>query len=115
MAKSRKKDKSVAQAVVSTAAYSLPAPVRAIVSTRWGARLAVLIVLALLGTGIATVDWTSGRPRLKFDKQRAQEVRQEVREQVESVAHRNHEGGLLESHSGEPKKIGARIFKTGPK
>ena len=79
------------------------------------ARLAVLIVLALLGTGIATVDWTSGRPRLKFDKQRAQEVRQEVRERVEAVAQRSPDGRLLESRGTEQKTIGARIFKDRTK
>ena len=111
----------MAQQVVGTAALGLPQPVRNVVGSRWGSRLAVLIVLALLATGIATVDWTSGRPRLKIDRERAQEVRKEVRERVDAVAGREAEppsierrlfgGHDREQNTAERKTIGARIFK----
>ncbi len=45
-------------------------------------------MLALLGTGVATIDWDGWRPRLKVDRERLQEVRQEVRDEVKVVAER---------------------------
>ncbi len=125
MAKSRKK--TVAQQVVGTAALGLPAPVRSVVATRWGAPLAVLVLLAMLGTGIATLDWSNGWPKLKIDRERAQEVRQNVRERVGAASGHPSEAHTAEnrpavhlgfgqpqaeSHDGEKKTIGARIFKN---
>ncbi len=118
----RSKRKSVAQAVVDTAGVGLPPPVRKVVATRWGARAAILLVLALLGTGIATVDWDGWRPRLKFDRQRLQEVRQEVSDEVKLVAERVGEKRKepepprpLEKLQEGVKKIGARITKETSK
>jgi len=86
--KSRKSKKLVSQQVVETAAVGLPQPIRAVVSSRWGARLAILAALAAFATGIATLDWSNGWPKLKIDRQRAQEVRKEVRHEAEVLAER---------------------------
>ena len=121
MAKSKKK-KSVAQHAVGMAAIGLPQPVRNVVATRWGARLAIVVALALMATGVATLDWSDGWPKLKIDRQRAQEVRLKVRERVEAVAGKPTEDnptrhfGFGQQNSdgqdGEKKTIGARIFKN---
>ncbi len=137
MAKSRKK--TVAQQVVGTAAMGLPAPVRSAASTKWGARLVVVAILGLLGTGVATVEWDGWRPRLKINRERAEEVTQEVRDRVDALAHQkpkveeNHiaahifgagsgSGSSNEASiftppkdSGEKHIIGARIFNPGKK
>jgi hypothetical protein len=84
----RKTKKTAAQQLVGTAAIGLPTPVRSAIGTRWGARLAVVIAIALLASGIATVDWTGGSPHLKIDRERAQEVRHELRDEVEHIADR---------------------------
>jgi hypothetical protein len=116
MAKSKRK--TVAQTVVDTAGVALPTPVRSVVGTKWGARVVVVVVLALLGTGVATVDWDGWRPRLKIDRQRLDEVRQEVRDEVNLVAERVGEKPKepepvrqLEKFEANMKKIGARITK----
>ncbi len=76
----RAKRKTVAQQVVATAGIGLPAPVRQVAASRWGAPLAIAIVLGLIGTGVATVDWDGWMPHLKINKERAQEVRQSIRQ-----------------------------------
>jgi hypothetical protein len=120
MAKSKRK--TVAQQVVDTAGVALPAPVRSVVGTRWGARIVVVGVLALLGTGVATVDWDGWRPRLKFDQERLQEVRKEVRDEVQVVAERLGDKPKqpepprpFEKLEEGVKRIGARITKEQSK
>ncbi|HVU88024.1 MAG TPA: hypothetical protein VHD36_11945 [Pirellulales bacterium] len=120
MAKSKRK--TVAQTVVDTAGVGLPPPVRKAVGSRWGARLVVVLVLALLGTGIATIDWDGWRPRLKFDKQRLEEVEKEVRDEVKLVAEKIGDKPKepepprpLERLQQGVKKIGARITKEQSK
>jgi hypothetical protein len=82
----RRTKKLLTQTVVGTATAGLPQPLRKVLGSRWGSRLAILVAIVLFTTGIATIDWTNGSPRLKINRDRAQEVRQEVRERAESVA-----------------------------
>lgn len=136
----RSKRKTMAQEVVSTAAIGLPAPVRSVVATRWGAPLAIAIVLGLLGTGVATVNWDGWVPHLKIDRQRAAEVRETIQEEVHTLASKAGEPAQPEQRpveklgeemkqifAGQPtppepprpidklgtevKQLGARIFK----
>jgi hypothetical protein len=120
MAKSKRK--TVAQTVVDTAGVALPSPVRSVVGTRWGARIVVVGVLALLGTGVATIDWDGWRPKLKFDQKRLEEVREEVRGEVKLVAERMGDKPKppepprpLEKFEEGVKRIGARITKEQSK
>ena len=114
----RAKRKTVAQQVVATAGIGLPAPVRQVAASRWGAPLAIAIVLGLIGTGVATVDWDGWMPHLKINKERAQEVRQSIRQEVDELAKREEpkpEPKPMEKLGNEVrdevKQIGARIFK----
>ena len=84
----RKSKKVAAQYVVGTATAGLPQPVRNVVGSRWGSRLAILVAIALFATGIATLDWSNGWPRLKIDRARAQQVEHEIHDRAESLAER---------------------------
>lgn len=84
----RKAKKDAAQQLVGAAAMGLPAPIRTTLASRWGSRLAILVAIALFASGVATIDWTGGRPHLKIDRERAQEVRHELYEGAERVAER---------------------------
>jgi len=84
----RKTKKTAAQQLVGTAAMGLPSPMRSAIGSRWGARLAIVVAIVLFASGIATVDWTGGTPHLKIDRERAQEVRREIRNDVEHIAER---------------------------
>ena len=50
------------------------APARAVFGTRLGSLLFILLIPALVVSGILTVEWKDGRPRFKFDRERAREV-----------------------------------------
>jgi|GEM_PF-6192792 len=91
--KSRGKS-TVAQQVVGTAAMGMPAPVKGIIATRWGARITLVVIGLALATGILSVQWSGNIPHLQFNKKRAQEVGKEVRHEVDEIADRvSHEKG----------------------
>jgi deoxyribonuclease-1-like protein len=91
----RRKRKSTAQLVVSLFAFALPFPIRRAITSRIGAPIALLVTTALISSGIFSLHWSSGRPRLEVDRERTQEVTQRVVGRVQSV--RNVMG---ESHDG---------------
>jgi hypothetical protein len=81
--KSRKT--SLAQKVVETAALGMPEPVQLAVRTRWGARLALVGAMLLFVSGIVTVQWSNYAPHLKFNSDRAEQVKEEIVEQAEKL------------------------------
>ena len=78
----RTRKTTLAQKVVETAAIGMPAPVQNAVTTRWGARFALVGAMLLFVSGIVTVQWSDYRPHLKFNSERAQEVKEEVKEAI---------------------------------
>jgi deoxyribonuclease-1-like protein len=76
---------STTQFAVSLIAFVLPRPIRRIITSRLGAPIALLLGLILAGSGILTIDWSSGRPKLDIDRERAQEVSRRVAGRVQSV------------------------------
>jgi hypothetical protein len=82
MARSRKK--TLGQQVVGAAAIAMPAPVQRVVGSRWGARLILLVAPLLFIAGVLTVDWSDGMPKIRVNRQRAQEVRQKIVSEVEA-------------------------------
>jgi hypothetical protein len=79
----RSRKTSLAQKVVETAAIGMPEPVQAAVRTRWGARFALVGAGLLFVSGIVTVQWTNYCPHLKFNAERAEQVKEEIVEQAE--------------------------------
>jgi hypothetical protein len=76
---------STAQFAISLFAFALPKPIRRIITSRLGAPIALLSSLILVASGILTVDWSSGRPKLEVDRERTQELSQRVSGRVQSV------------------------------
>ena len=83
MARSRRK--SLSQRVVGVATSGMPRPVRRLLGTRIVALLIILSIPVLLATGIVTVQWKEGRPKLSMDRQRAAEVKGTVTDQIQSL------------------------------
>jgi hypothetical protein len=81
----RSRKTSLAQKVVETAAIGMPAPVQKAVKTRWGARIALVAATLLFISGIVTVQWTDYCPHLKFNRERAEEVKEEIVEQANKL------------------------------
>lgn len=88
MARSRKKKKSVSQTIVGVATTGMPKPVRGFLGNRLVASGIVLALPVLALTGIVSVDWQGGRPKLSIDEERAAEVKQNLHEVKEQVAER---------------------------
>ncbi len=86
MAKAKKK--TAAQVVVGLAASGMPAQVKALATRRWVALLLVLVAALAVGTGVLTVQWTDGRPKLRIDRERAAEVKQNIKERIEVAKER---------------------------
>ena len=81
----RSRKTSLAQKVVETAAIGMPEPVQEAVRTRWGARFALVGAGLLFVSGIVTVQWTNYCPHLKFNSDRAEQVKEEVKRIVEQA------------------------------
>ena len=81
----RSKQKTLGQQVLGVAAVGMPEPVKKVVASRWGARLCLILFAVLLAAGIVTVQWKDGRPQIKVDQDRAQEVKQNLVRTAESA------------------------------
>ena len=75
-----------AQQLLGIVTYGMPAPVRQIVTSRWVSTLIIIVVPALVLTGIVTISWTGGRPSFTVNKQRAEQVEREVEQQATRAA-----------------------------
>ena len=80
MGRSRKK--TAAQHVMGVASMAMPAPLRDIVTTRWGARLSLVVVAAMVSSGVLSVDWTDGKPHVQVNKERAREVENNLEQRL---------------------------------
>ena len=75
-----------AQRLLGIVTYGMPAPVRQVVTSRWVSTLIIIVVPALVLTGIVTISWTGGRPNFTVNKQRAEQVEREVEQQATRAA-----------------------------
>ena len=83
MARRRSPKETYAQKVVGLATVGLPAPVQSVAKSRWGSRLLLLAIPALIATGVITVTFNNGMPSVQFNQQRAAVVEQQV--QAEAI------------------------------
>ena len=96
MARSKKRSKkTVSQNIVGVATVGLPSPAKKFLGGRMMALLIVVLVPVLLATGIVSVSWENGRPRVSFNRERAAEAKQAVAEEVQSLSadHRGRANG----------------------
>lgn len=100
----RSKRRSTAQRVVGLALTGMPAPVRNVAASRRGAPLLLLLVTGLLVSGLITITWSNGLPKVSLDRQRAGQVKEAVAERVESAKERwtdaGGQGGILDALGG---------------
>jgi hypothetical protein len=98
MGHSRKK--TISQKVVgaATTATGVPSPIRKILGNRFIALAIVAIFPALWAMGVVSVEWDGARPRLSFNRQRAEEVRQAAEQEVGEL--REDIRGETPSHQG---------------
>jgi hypothetical protein len=56
----------------------MPTPVRAVATSRFGSRLLLILVPALLATGILTVSFSGGIPQVSVNRERAEAVYEQI-------------------------------------
>lgn len=81
----RSKKQAISQKVVNVATIGMPTPVRKFLGNRLIALLIVLLLPVLYATGVVSIEWRDGRPRLSFDRQRAAEVKMETAEKIHEL------------------------------
>ncbi len=83
MARSRKK--TFSQKIVGVATAGAPSSVRKYLGNRVIASLIVLSVPVLLATGVVSVNWESGRPKLSINRRKAAEVEEKAAEKIQEL------------------------------
>ncbi len=96
MARSRKK--TLSQKIVTTATTGMPSPIRKSLGNRFVSFLIVAAVPVLLVTGVLSVDWQTGRPRLSINRERAVEVEHEAAEKIQGLRDQH-----VDDRTGFPK------------
>ena len=80
---SRRKRKTVPQRIVGVATAGLPAPIQKRLSSRWGSLLVVILFPVLVAIGVLQISWNGWMPTVSVNRERASEVRQEIRHKLE--------------------------------
>lgn len=98
MARRRKRKPTLSQCLVGIATAGMPPPVRSVVGSRWGARAVLLALPVLLITGVISIQWNSGVPKVSIDRQRAKELEAKAVDSIQKL--REQENGVLSLRPG---------------
>lgn len=94
--------KSTRERAFESALSLAPAPIRTIASNPIGMRLLMVVGSILMATGILTMEWKDGKPHFNFHRDKAQEVRKELVEDIkEGVNSWEQERGIPQTFSGQ--------------
>lgn len=112
MARKRKRKPTFAQCLVGVATTGMPQPVRTVLGSRLGSLIMMIATPILVITGVVSVQWHNGLPRLSIDSQRAKELEARAVDSLQRL--REQETGFLslrppaasqeESDEPEPQK-----------
>lgn len=91
-----RKRKTKTQKIVGAAAAGLPQPAQALLGSRLGSTLVMILVPALIATGILQISWQDGKPKVSVDKERAREVEQRLEARAEHLREEWEQTGLEE-------------------
>jgi hypothetical protein len=112
MAKTKKR--TAAQRIVGLATTGMPAPIKMAAGSRLGAPLTLLVAGGLVATGIVTIQWTGGLPKVSVDRQRAEQVTETVKQRVESAWDQENQPPGAQPSSGTGQNFGSgQAFGTG--
>jgi len=84
----RGRKSSYTQKVVGLATVGMPAPVQKVATSRWGARVLIVVVPVLFATGVLTISWTGLLPSFSVNGQRAAVVGEQVKTEAIKAAER---------------------------
>lgn len=81
----RSKKTSLSQKAVSVGTIGMPKPLRKILTGRIIAFLIVLIIPILFATGLVSVTWKSGIPKLSINQQKASEIKETASQKIQEL------------------------------
>lgn len=81
----RPQKKSLSQKAVSVGTIGMPKPVRKFLTGRIVAALIVLLIPVSLATGVVSVTWKSGLPKLSINYQKAGEIKEHASQQIQEL------------------------------
>jgi len=81
----RAKKKSVSQTVVGVATSGMPAPVQKLLGNRVIALLIVLSIPVMWATGLVTVEWENGQPKLTINQQKAAAAKEKAAAKLHDI------------------------------
>ena len=87
MAQSNKK--SLSQKAVSVGTMGMPKPVRKFLSGRIIASLIVLAIPVLFATGLVSVTWKNGFPKLSINQQKAGAIKEQASQKIQELRGKN--------------------------
>ena len=67
MAAKKKSKKSASQQLMGVATMGLPAPVQKVATSKWGSKILMLLLPALVASGVLTVSFAGGKPSVSID------------------------------------------------
>ena len=104
MAKKSTRKPTLSQNLVGVATVGMPPPVRSVLGSRLGSLLLLIVLPVLVISGVVSIQWSNGRPKVSIDRERAKEVRTQAVHSLENL--REQDKGLLSSRPGYliPKK-----------
>ena len=95
MARKSKRKPTLSQNLVTVATAGMPPPVRSVLGSRLGSLLIMIALPILVITGVVSIQWNSGVPKISIDRERAKEVRTQAVDSLEKL--REQDKGLLSS------------------
>ncbi len=93
MARRSKRKPTLSQCLVGVATAGMPPPVRSILGSRLGSLLLMIALPILVITGVVSIQWNSGVPKVSIDRQRAKEIEVKAVDSLQKL--REQDKGLL--------------------
>ncbi len=90
-AKTKKKSKSkttYSQQIAGIATMGLPAPVQKVASSKYGSKILLLLIPLLVASGIITISFTGGMPKINVNQDRAAAVGRDLQAEAYKAAER---------------------------
>ncbi len=95
----RSKKKTLSQKVVSVGSVGMPASVQKLLGNRFVSLLVILIAPLLFAFGLVSLEWENGFPKLSVNRDKAEQVREQVVERAQELRESNAVEGFGEKNS----------------
>lgn len=84
--KTKKSKTSYTQQIAGIATMGLPGPVQKVATTKWGSKLLLLLIPALIASGIISISFSGGIPSINVNQQRAAAVGRDLSNEAYKAA-----------------------------